>query len=205
MPTPIRRPGRNTVTPNKLLIVTVTPTSDAALSEAAVEGAVRDFGDALEQASTNGQPVVATVTRNWEPALPMPGSVLAALVTVLGDRGHDPEVIAKRIGDVNEDGLWQLYLGPAADHLESLLALPAPGTGDVDDDRQPLPEAEGSGNLRCAGSVIALTADGPVGDDPCGWEGQLAARVVDLMRCPVCGGQVESVPPTVGKADGCSV
>jgi hypothetical protein len=180
---------------NKLLIVTVTPTNDAALSEAAVERAVRDFGDALEQASGNGQRVVATVTRSWEPALPMPGSVLAALVTVLGDRGHDPEVIAKRIGDINEDELWQLYLGPAADHLESLLALPAPDT-----DRQPLPEAEGSGNVRCAGSVIALTAGGPVGDDPCGWEGQLAARVVDLMRCPVCGGQVESVPPTVGEA-----
>jgi hypothetical protein len=193
------------VRPNKLLIVTVTPTSDAALSEAAVERAVRDFGDALEQASANGQRVVATVTRSWEPALPMPGSVLAALVTVLGDRGHDPEVLAERIGDINEDELWQHYLGPAADHLESLLARPAPGTGDVDDDRQPLLEAEGSGNVRCTGSVFALTADGPLGDDPCGWEGQLAGGVVDLMSCPVCGGQVEWVPPALGEQSGSGV
>jgi hypothetical protein len=186
------------VTPNKLLIVTVTPTSDAALSEAAVEQAVQDFGDALEQASGNGQRVVATVTRSWEPTLPMPGSVLAALVTVLSDRGHDPEVIAKRIGDINEDELWQTYLGPAADHLESLLALPGPDEG-VDDDRQALADGEGSGKVRCAGDVIALTADGPVGADPCGWEGHLAGGVVDLMRCPVCGGWVELVPPALGE------
>jgi hypothetical protein len=91
--------------------------SDAALSEPTVERAVRDFGDALEQASGNGQRVVATVTMSWEPALPMPGTMLAALVTVLGDRGHDPEVIAERIGEINEDELWQHYLGPAADRL----------------------------------------------------------------------------------------
>jgi hypothetical protein len=187
---------------DKLLIVTVTPTSDAALSDAAVAGAVRDFGNALEQASRNGQRVVATVTMSWAPTLPRPGSMLAALVTVLGDRGHDLEVIAERVGDINEDELWWNYLGPAADRLESLLELPEPS--DVDSDRQVLAEAGGNTNLRCVGQVMALSADGPVYRDPCGWEGQLAGGVVDLMRCPSCSGQVELVPPTVGEETGSS-
>jgi hypothetical protein len=183
---------RNTAMPAKLLIITVTPASDAALNEAAVEQAVRDFGDALKQASSsNSQRVVARVTVSWESALPMPGSMLAALVTVLGDRGHDPDVIAERIGEINEDELWQHYLGPAADRLESLLELPEPGDGD---DRQALREGGGSGNVRCAGQVLALTDDGPVYRDPCGWEGGLAGGVVDLMSCPGCGGQVVLVP-----------
>jgi hypothetical protein len=189
------------VMPDKLLIVTVTPTSHAALSEAAVERAVRDFGDALKQAGSNGQRVVATVTMSWEPVLPRPGTMLAALVTVLGDRGHDLEVIAERIGEINEDELWQHHLSPAADQLESLLELPEPS--DVDD-RQTLREAGGSGNVRCAGQVMALTDDGPVYRDPCGWEGELAGAVVDLMRCPICDGQVVLVSPDGREATGSS-
>jgi hypothetical protein len=109
--------------PNKLLIVTVTPTEDAALDEAEVERAVGDFGDALGKAGANDQPVIGSVTFGWAPTLPTPGSVLAALVTVLTDRGHDPAVIAERIGRVDEDELWQQYLGPAADRVEFLLEL----------------------------------------------------------------------------------
>jgi hypothetical protein len=56
-------------------------------------------------------------------SVPTPGSVLAALVTVLVDRGHDPALITARVGQVDEDELWQHYLGPAVDRLEFLLDL----------------------------------------------------------------------------------
>jgi hypothetical protein len=109
--------------PDRLLIVTVTPTADAALDDAEVERAVRAFSDALGKAVIRGQQVIGNVTFSWESVLPTPGSVLAALVTVLTERGHDPTVIAERIGRVDEDELWQQYLGPAVDRLEFLLEL----------------------------------------------------------------------------------
>jgi hypothetical protein len=111
--------------PDKLLIVTVTPTGDAALGDGEVTRAVQTFTDALNQAGA--QPAVRSVTFEWTPTLPMPGSVLAALVTVLTDRDHDPTVIAEQIGQVDEDRLWQHYLGPAVDRLEDLLGLDAEG------------------------------------------------------------------------------
>jgi hypothetical protein len=111
--------------PDKLLVVTVTPTGDATWSNVQIERAVRAFGEALNQARAGTRHAAASVAFGWEPALPRPGSVLAALVTVLTDRDHDPTVIAERIGQVNEDELWWCYLGPAADRLEDLLGLAA--------------------------------------------------------------------------------
>jgi hypothetical protein len=110
---------------DRLLVVTVTPTGAARLGDAAVRRAVRSFDTALRAACPGDRRVIASVRFAWEPALPTPGSVLAALVTVLTDRGHDQVVIAARIGDVDEDALWWRYLGPAADQLEVLLGLDA--------------------------------------------------------------------------------
>jgi hypothetical protein len=63
--------------------------------------------------------------RDADPFPPTGNRVLDELLACLVDRGHDPAVIARRLGRLDPDRFWQQYLGPAADALEALLDLPA--------------------------------------------------------------------------------
>lgn len=51
---------------------------------------------------------------------PQDACVLEALATVLVDRGHDPQKVAKMLSKIDTDELWN-DVGPIIDGLESLL------------------------------------------------------------------------------------